>query len=217
MNRTGKFGMVVRTLIPPIEIIYRYFDFNQTNALAKWEEKVFKGRVAYWIDFEDSSGFVHSKSKQSASAMFYRLRFDLSDYPEISWKWRVGKFPDKRGVTDPKERDDFAARFYVVFVSRFFTNFKCVEYVWDESLPEATVLESPYTNQIKQIVVQSGPNRSGKWILERRNVFEDYRKLFGRPPRMKVAAIALMTDTEGTLSEAEGFFDDIQIGRGVHP
>ena len=209
--------MVVRTLIPPIEIIYRYFDFNQTNALAKWEEKVFKGRVAYWIDFEDSSGFVHSKSKQSASAMFYRLRFDLSDYPEISWKWRVGEFPDKSGVTDPKKRDDFAARFYVVFVSRFFTNFKCVEYVWDESLPEGTVLESPYTNQIKQIVAQSGRNRPGEWVSERQNVFEDYRKLFGRPPRMKVAAIAIMTDTEGTLSEAEGFFDDIEIGRGVHP
>ena len=103
----------------------------------------------------------------------------------------------------------------MIFVSRFFTNFKCVEYVWDESLPEETALESPYASQIKQIVVQSGPGKRGKWEVESRNVFEDYRKLFGKPPRMKVAAIAVMTDAEGTETEAEGFFDDIQIGKGV--
>ena len=30
---------------------------------------------------------------------------------------------------------------------------------------------------------------------------------------MKVSAIAIMTDSEGTETEAEGFFDDIQIGK----
>ena len=215
LQQPGGNRMVMRALIPPLEIIYRLFDFNERNALAQWEEKVFQGRVAYWIDFENSEGFVHSKSAQSASALFYRLKFDLSSYPQVSWKWRVGKFPDKAGVTNPKKRDDFAARFYVIFVSRFFTNFKCVEYVWDESLPAETVLESPYANQIRQIVVQSGLGKPGKWEVESRNVFEDYRKLFGKPPRMKVAAIALMTDSEGTETEAEGFFDDIQIGKGV--
>lgn len=212
LDQPQRIQKVIRILVPPMEILFRYLDFNEKTALAQWEEKLFQGRVAYWIDFESADGFVHSKSYQTASAIFYRLKFDTSHYPYISWKWRVNQFPDKSGVQDPKKRDDFAARVYVVFVSRFFTNFRCVEYVWDESLPEETVLESPYTKQIKQIVVQSGPNESGEWISEMRNVFEDYRRLFGKPPRMKAAAIALMTDSEGTQGEAEGFFDDIQIG-----
>lgn len=195
--------------------MFHYFDFNESNALSMWEEKTFRGHVAYWIDFEDSSGFVHSKSNASASAIFYRIKFKASDFPYVSWKWKIGKFPDKNQVKDSKKRDDFAARFYIVFVSRFFTNFRCVEYVWDESRPEETVLESPYSDQIKQIVVQRGPSQKGEWVVETRNVFEDYQKLFGEAPKMKVAAIALMTDSEGVGGEAEGFFDDIRIGKGV--
>ena len=183
--------------------------------MARWEEKLFQGRVAYWIDFENSKGFVHSKSEQAASAIFYRIKFRPSEYPYISWKWRVNEFPDKSRAQDPKKRDDFAARFYVIFISRFFTRFRCIEYVWDETLPEETVHESPYAKQIKQIVVQSGLSKPSEWISEKRNIFEDYKKLFGGPPKMKVGAIALMTDAEGTESEAEGFFDDIQIGKDI--
>ena len=215
LERPQKIRMAIRTLIPPIGMILRYFDFNEKNALAKWEEKLFQGRVAYWVDFEKADGFIHAKSKQSASAIFYRLKFDVSKYPYISWKWRVGKFPDKSHVTDRKKWDDFAVRFYVVFVSRFFTNFRCVEYVWDESLPQGTILESPYADQIKQIVVRSGPSEPDEWVLETRNVFEDYGKLFGKPPKMKAAAIALMTSSAGSQSEAEGFFDDIRIGKSA--
>ena len=213
LERPQKIKMALRTLIPPIGIVFQYFDFNEKNALAKWEEKLFQGRVAYWIDFEKGDGFIHSKSKQSASAIFYRIKFDVSNYPYVSWKWRIGKFPEKSHSKDPKEKDDFAARFYIVFVSRFFTNFKCVEYVWDEFLPEGTTLESPYADHIKQMVVQSGPSKSGEWVSETQNIFEDYQKLFGGPPKLKVAAIALMTSSAGSQSEAEGFFDDIRIGK----
>ncbi len=213
LERPQKIQMAIRTLIPPIGIILHYFDFNEQNALAQWEEKLFQGRVNYWIDFDQKDGFIHAKSKQSASAIFYRLKFDVSNYPYISWKWRVGKFPDKTYIQDPKKRDDFAVRFYVVFVSRFFTNFRCVEYVWDESLPEGTTLTSPFASQIKQMVIQSGPGQPNEWVPETRNIFEDYRKLFGQAPKMKATAIALMTSSAGTQSEAEGFFDDIRIGK----
>ena len=213
MPNSHNIQKAIRELIPPLEIIFRYFDFNEQNALAKWEEKMFTGRVAYWIDFENSGGFVHSKSENSASAIFYRIKFNIRDYPYLSWKWRIGRFPNKSHTQEPKKRDDFAARIYVVFVSRFFTSFRCVEYVWDESLPEGTALKSPYSNRIKQLVVQSGPVRGDEWVKEKQNVFDDYQKLFGEPPKMKVAAIALMTDSEGTGGEAEGFFDDIQIGK----
>lgn len=212
-QRPRKIQRAIQALVPPLGIILHYFDFNERNALAQWENKMFQGRVAYWIDFDDSGGFIHAKSIGATSAIFYRIKFNATDYPSLSWKWHVGKFPDKGEVLDPKKRDDFAARFYVVFASRFFTNFQCIEYIWDESLPEGTTLESPYTNRIKQIVIQSGPAKPGEWVQETQNVLEDYKKLFGKSPKMKVAAIALMTNASGTQTEAEGFFDDIKIGK----
>lgn len=200
-------------LAPQLKFLLRYFDFDQHNALKQWEEKVFSGRVKYWIDFDEQSGFVHSKSTGSASAIFYRIKFNVGEYPILSWKWRIGAFPKKQDVSDSKKRDDFAARVYVVFLERFFTNFKCIEYVWDQSLPEGTRLDSPYSDQIKQLVIQSGASPQNGWVVEERNVFEDYKLLFGGKPKLKAAAIALMTDSEGTGTEAEGFFDDIQIGK----
>lgn len=208
-----KFQIALKAILPPIGFIFHYIDFNQKNALSKWEEKIFQGKSAYWIEFTKSSGFVHSSSQAAASAIFYRIKYNIHNYPHVSWKWKIKKFPQKDGVTDLKKRDDFAARFYVVFLSRFFTNFRCVEYAWDETLPEGTVLDSPYTDQIKQMIIQSGQAPQGQWVSETRNVEEDYEKLFGEKPKMKVAAIALMTDSEGTGAEAEAFFDDIQIGK----
>ena len=211
-DRPHKIQKALKALVPPIGFVFHYIDFNQKNSLSKWEEKVFQGKSAYWIEFENSSGFVHALSKGTASAIFYKIKYNISDYPYISWKWRVAKFPDKQHTIDLKKRDDFAARFYIVFLSKFFTNFRCVEYVWDESIPENTIMNSPYSDQIKQMIIQSGSARTGEWTSETRNVFEDYEKMFGGKPSMKVAAIALMTDSEGTSAEAEAFFDDIRIG-----
>lgn len=195
--------------------LYRSFGFDEQNALKQWEEKVLQGRVEYWIDFDKRGGFVRSQSIRSASAIFYRINFDIADYPYLAWKWRVGKFPAKQGIRDAKKRDDFAARVYVIFSKRFFTNFKCLEYVWDESLPEGTNLVSPYSDKIEQLVIRTGKPSKDDWVAERRNVLEDFETAFGKKPDMKVVAIALMTDSEGTGTEAEGFFDDIQIGRAA--
>ncbi len=193
--------------------MFHVFDFNHPGALKEWEEKVFHGRVKYWIELEEPGGFVRSESMKSASAIFFKIKFDISEYPHLLWKWRVGKFPDKKTEADPKKRDDFAARVYVIFSQGFFTNFKCVEYVWDESIPENTIIKSPYSDKIRQLVLRSGRLKNSEWASEHRNVYEDYQKLFGEKPKMKVVAIALMTDAEGTKSEAEGFFDDILIGK----
>lgn len=213
VQRPRRIQIALKALVPPIGIIFHYIDFNQKNALSQWEEKVFHGNVSYWIEFEKSSGFVHALSKGTASAIFYKIKYNAAEYPFISWKWRVEKFPDKTSVVDLKKRDDFAARFYVVFLGKFFTHFRCIEYVWDEFLPDGTIAESPYTDQIKQWVIQSGPSES--WVSETRNVLDDYEKLFGEKPSMKVAAIALMTDSEGSGAEAEAFFDDIRIGKSA--
>ncbi len=210
-----KLHIALKAMLPPLGFIFHYIDFNQKNALAKWEEKIFQGKSAYWIEFKDSSGYLHSLSKSTASAIFYRIKYNINDYPYVSWKWKIEQFPPKKNITDPKKKDDFAARFYLVFLSKFFTGFRCVEYVWDETLPEETVLISPYSDQIKQIVIQSGKSPANKWISETRNVAQDYEKLFGEKPKMKVSAIALMTDSEGSNAQAEAFFDDIQIGKSA--
>jgi len=61
-------------------------------------------------------------------------------------------------------------------------------------------------------VAESGTGNMEKWVLEEYNIYEDYIKVFGEAPRRNVGAIALMTDTDNTLSTAEALYKNIKVG-----
>lgn len=193
----------------------KWFSFGTEKALDEWDEKVFKGKVLYSVREEAEDGYLSAYSKGSASGIFYKLTFSPRHDPMISWKWKVIKFPEKINVSEGKsgwiEKDDYAARFYLIFPALIFTNIKCLEYVWDKDLPEGTIMTSPYFDNIKIIVAESGDENLGKWVFEERNVNDDYEKAFGRPAA-KVGAIAIMTDTDNTESVAEADYDEVRVG-----
>jgi hypothetical protein len=47
-------------------------------------------------------------------------------------------------------------------------------------------------------------------VVEKRNVLEDYRRVFGLDPP-KAGAIAIMTDTDNTGEEAVAYYGPIRI------
>ena len=133
----------------------------------------------------------------------------------ISWQWKVLKLPDKKAVTKGAgwlEKDDYAARVYVIFPSWNFTNIKSLEYIWDEDLPQGTIITSPYSKNIKLIVLESGRKNMNRWMFEERNIYEDYQKAFGRISSLRVGAIAIMTDSDNTASTAEALYKNIKVG-----
>lgn len=194
------------------------FSFDKKDALNEWQEKVFKNKVIYTVRPRQEEGFLSAKSEEACSGLFYRIRFDPAELPMISWDWKIIKFPKKGSVSpedDTKkgwiEKDDYAARVYVIFPSLNFRKTKSLEYVWDESLQEETIMTSPYFKNIKIIVAQSGKKNMGQWMTEKRNIYEDYKKAFGDSPP-NVGAVALMTDTDNTLSTAEALYRNIKVG-----
>lgn len=192
-----------------------YFRFDSPAALSGWEEKIFKGRVIYSLKNDLSGNYLNARSNNSASGLLYWLKFSPRESPMVSWKWRVSKFPEiKRATPDRNgwlENDDYAARFYVIFPKFPFYRARCLEYVWDKSLPEDTVLTNPNFTNLKIIVVESGENNLGAWVREERNIYEDYKKLFGSNPG-NAGAIAIMTDSDNSASSAEAQYNDIEVG-----
>jgi len=193
----------------------KWFPFKKKDALISWKEKIFKGRTLYNITVNETDGYLTAYSKSTASGLFYRVNFNPRKEPMVSWKWKVVKFPDKNKIksTDDGwiEKDDYAARFYIIFPKFLFNLTKSLEYVWDKELPEDTIMESPYFKNIKLIVIETGKENLGKWVYEERNIYEDYKKAFKKSPDM-VGAIAIMTDTDNTTSTAEAHYDEIKVG-----
>jgi len=195
--------------------IPKLFNFGNRKSLDDWQEKIFKDKVLYTVETSQQEGYLSAESNQSCSGLFYKIRFDPREYPMISWKWKVLKFPDKSKPTVASdgwvEKDDYPARVYVIFPSFLFTNTKSIEYVWDETMAEGTSMSSPYFKNIKIVVVESGKENLNKWITEKRNINDDYMELFGKNPP-NVGAIAIMTDADNTASSAEALYAEIKVG-----
>ena len=48
------------------------------------------------------------------------------------------------------------------------------------------------------------------WTSEKRNVIEDYRRLFGSDPDKPLRGIGVLTDADDTKSTAEGDYADFR-------
>ena len=80
--------------------------------------------------------------------------------------------------------------------------------MWASRLPKGSSVPSPYTSKALIVAVESGDEKAGQWVNEERNIYEDYRKLFGEEPPM-LGAVAIMTDTDDTRDEATAYYGDI--------
>lgn len=169
---------------------------------------------------------LRAESDASASALYKRLDLDPRAYPTLSWRWRVEGVVE-RGDARRRDGDDAAARVLVGFEAKGGGLWKAardlalrltghsppdrvVVYVWDNRLPPGTQIRNAHSDRARMLVVESGPRRAGRWVTEQRNVFEDYRLLFGEEPE-RLWGAALMTDTDDTGSRAVAYYDDIVL------
>jgi len=58
------------------------------------------------------------------------------------------------------------------------------------------------------IAVESGEAKLNQWVSEERNVYEDYKRTFGKEPPM-VSGVAIMTDTDNIDEKAITYNGDI--------
>ena len=197
-----------------------------------WHLITFRGiaRHTRYAVAPDGAGWALRAQSEAAAAGLYRpLELDPRAYPIISWRWKISRVLER---ADPgrKAGDDYPARVYVAFVYQperagvwervkfeFYRAFygeyppgAVINYVWESRLPKETIYPNPYTARARMLVVESGPERVGQWVDERRNLYEDYRRLFGaEPPRL--VGVAVMTDTDDTGERAEAWYDAITL------
>lgn len=143
--------------------------------------------------------------------LWERLLVYLKLRPEPEVRVTASSETKSNGRDGWLEKDDYAARVYIIFPSWIFSNIKTIEYVWSNDIPKGTIMTSPYYPNIKLIVLESGKKNPDEWVFEERNIYDDYRKAFGKNPSY-IGAIALMTDTDNTLSTAEAIYKDIKVG-----
>lgn len=168
------------------------------------------GRPAYdfaVVEDEGRRGLL-LRSSNEHSTIAKEIRVNLRDTPILEWTWKVVKLPSGADIR-VKEKSDLTGHIYVIW-PRFpaLLRARLIGYVWDTSAPAQTVEKSRKTGTVNFFVLRSGPQELNRWLTERRNVYEDYRKVFGEEPE-DPRAIALSIDTNDTRSVAETLFGRI--------
>jgi hypothetical protein len=177
----------------------------------------------------DSCGttVVEASADGSSSGLAEPLDVDPHKYPWLTWRWKVPQFIP--GVDNTRrETEDAPARLEisfdgdmkkVPFEDRFFfaevkaltalnMPYATLEYVWGDGAPRETVIINTWTSRIRMILVEIGAERTGEWVTEKRNVYEDFRRAFGEEPG-RITAIAIFTDTDATGEKATAYYGDI--------
>lgn len=161
------------------------------------------------IETVDGRKVLHLKSDGDSSAIVKEVKVNVATWPIIEWTWRAVKLP-AGGDARKSATDDEAAQLYVVF-PRFpsAVRSRVIAYIWDSTAPVGSVFKSEKTGTVTYVVVRSGPAELGKWLTERRNVLEDYKKIYGENPSEDVGVISVLIDSNDTRSSAESFVGEI--------
>lgn len=177
--------------------------------LSGWMPKVFQGKTSYTPVSDGDRRVLRAESRKAASGLYKEVDLDPRKYPVLRWSWKIeGTIPKGNGRT--KEGDDYAARVYVVFPSILFFRTKAINYIWANRLAKGTTLPNAFTSNAMMVAVESGNERAGTWVSEERNLYEDYRKIFGEDPP-DIGVVALMTDTDNTGGKAVAYYGDITL------
>ena len=182
------------------------------------------------MERRDSRVVLHAVADTARSGLACAVDIDPQRSPWLRWEWRVDAVDETATVADDV-LEDTPARLVIAFAGdmsmltlrdrvffeqvELFTGkmlpFATLTYVWDGQLPVGTVLPYARSGRIRYDVVESGAARAGQWLRYERNVFDDYRRVFGSAPVGHITSVGVLTDSDDLKNHAEAWYGDIGL------
>ncbi|HHL39042.1 MAG TPA: DUF3047 domain-containing protein [Deltaproteobacteria bacterium] len=193
--------------------VFRSDAVKETDGVPRgWDLKEWRGKADVAVVETEVGRAIKLRSRATSTALYKDVSFDIRTSPYLSWRWKVTRLPEGADVRH-RSRDDQAAQVYVIFPRwPAVINSRVIGYIWDTSAPRESRVTSTKTSNTRYIVIRSGSEGLGRWFRERRNVYEDYKRLFGEEPP-PVGRVAVMIDSDDTGTFAEAFIADIYFAR----
>ena len=208
--------------------------FEEFNNLDNWHEvklPLVSRSSSYSIEKLGEMNLLRCESEASASSLQHTKKFNVYDYPIVSWRWKINNILSKGDVTK-KSGDDYPIRIYINFShdentsqAGFMFKYNFVKKVYDLEIPRFSlnyIIESKtqtsdiYPNTFdpensKIIILRSGEASINQWFIEKIHIVNDFKRAYGFEPP-KIAYIAIMTDTDNTKEKTLAWLDYIKVG-----
>lgn len=169
-----------------------------------WQLKVNRGSPEYTVSNDGQGPVIRLKSHRSSFSLERAVDVDVNQYPFLTWRWKVNELP-KNGDFRRAAADDQAAQVLVLFSDR-----RVLTYLWDSTAPKGLMQSASSIPllHIFAVVCRSGASELNQWLAESRNLAEDYRKAYGRPPQ-RVKGVRLQINSQHTATAADSEFGEV--------
>lgn len=176
--------------------------------LTGWDTEIFAGETAYSSTVLDNEKVIRAQSQSAASGKFRKVSVNLEETPYLNWRWRVENYLTGNDEKT-KAGDDYPARLYVIVSGGvFFWKTRALNYVWSSQNKTGEQWPNAFTSNAQMVVVRGPTSPLMQWQTEKRNVRDDFRKLFGIDIT-KIDAVAFMTDTDNSKQSATAHYGEI--------
>jgi len=186
-----------------------------------WELIEKEGTADLDLERNGNRYVLHMKSNGDSSFGIKRGKsLKIKEYPFLNWEWKVAKLPAGADVRKA-DADDQAIQVYVAFKPDGWPaklNTPVIGYIWGTECPKDTVVTSqqPLAGKVRYIVLRNKNDMLNTWYYEKRNLEDDYEKLFpdidGGTPR-DIEGVVLYINSHHTKSTAESYIYNVRFSR----
>lgn len=187
-----------------------------------------KALTQYTLVRDGQTTVLQADAEHSASALIHEGSVDLARTPVVAWRWKAAAIEGADNTVAAKE--DAPARLVFFFdggkrrlplaerTSMALAKaaggddipYATLMYIWSPTAAPGSVVPNPHTGRVQMIVVSGLAGHAGEWQSLRRNLAQDYEKVFHEKPG-RITAWGLLTDTDNTGRVARACYGDIQF------
>ena len=188
-------------------------EFSQSK-LDEWHPKKFVNETLYSLIKVDNKTVLKAVSQNSASGLIKKIRVDIKTHPFLNWSWRIENRLASTFDEKQKAGDDYAARIYIVVSGEIaFWNTIALNYVWAKNPAKGETWPSAFApKNAVMVALRSLEAPISVWHWEKRNISEDFKKLFNKEIRF-IDAVVLMSDTDNTKNKVTAYYGDIYFSK----
>lgn len=154
--------------------------------------------------------WMHVHTKKNVSILTRDVSAPLTAATTLKWRWNFKTLPTKLAETSAANHD------YISIAVKF-ENGRDLTYMWSAVLPVGTGFACPlpgWESRETHVVIRSGGQSLGQWLLEEHAILADYGKHIGGPAPGRIVQVWLIANSIIQQTEGEAIFADISIGEG---
>lgn len=188
-----------------------------------------KPMTQYTLVYDGHTTVLQADANRSASALMHEGNIDLGRTPVVAWRWKAER-PIEGADNRVGSKEDAPARLVFLFDGdksklSFFDRAKMdvakrlggeelpyatLMYIWSTTAAPGTVIANPHTDRVQMIVVSGLSGDAGQWQSLRRNIVQDYERVFHEPPG-RITGYGLLTDTDNTGTTTRAWYGDLEF------